>query len=128
MDATDKLRALLALPDPEHRDDIGCFSPDVDSDLPIFFDPWELFPSLYGCYSSAFDDMALEVLEGLMSRDFWPTTLAHEMFQEMLCTANLCDYGTSPRGCFPNYGTDFEKLLPELIAKWKAYRAVRWGG
>lgn len=100
------------------------------------FDPWALFPSLYGSYSQAFDQMALDVLRSLAlaSADNWDEaiemqrreTLAHEMFREMLCTAELCDYGSSPRVCFANHDT-FAPLLPELIAKWEAYSQVQWG-
>lgn len=32
----------------------------------------------------------------------------------------------SPRGCFPNWGSGFEDILPALIEKWRAYRDVNW--
>ncbi|NBU79776.1 MAG: hypothetical protein EBS50_12020 [Sphingomonadaceae bacterium] len=125
MQAIDKLRALLSLPDAQTRDDLGCFS--ESGDLPIYFDPWELFPALYGGYSSEFDDMAITVLENIAAEKSERESLAHQMFREMLCTADLCVYGTSPRCCFPNYETDFGKLLPALIERWQAYFAVKWG-
>lgn len=122
-EAVDRVRAELAKPLPER--DFG----SVDE-----FDPWELFPSLYGSYSSDFDDMALDVLRTiqLASEDRWDDvferqaqeTLAHQMFREMLCTADLCDYGTSPRVCFAT--TDFKEVLPELIAKWEVYSKQCW--
>jgi len=117
-EAVQKVREVLARP----------YS--TDWDIPedgLVFDPWDLFPSLYGSYSSDFDDMALEVLGQLVTRDLenWRQDLAAEMFREMLCTADLCQYGTSPRVCFPT--KEFEAVLPDLIAKWKAYYKIQWG-
>lgn len=94
------------------------------------FDPWEVFPSLYGSYSSEFDDMAILVLDNVLNKR-WGSGhgegLAHEMFREMLCTAGLCDYGTSPRGCFPDWSEDgIEELLTNLLTKWCEYRRVKW--
>ena len=88
------------------------------------FDPWEIVPSIYGTYSSDFDDMAIEVLESLNSGEFKPESLAHQMFRELLCNAELCDYGTSPRVCFPT--TEFKALLPRLIERWKEWRESQW--
>lgn len=91
------------------------------------FDPWDFFPSLYGSYSSDFDDMAILVLENILHRRWGADNgegLAHEMFREMLCTAHLCDYGMSPRGCFPT--EEFRELLPQLLGKWREYRAAEW--
>lgn len=94
------------------------------------FDPWQAFPSLYGSYSSEFDDMAILVLDNILNKR-WGTDhgegLAHQMFREMLCTAGLCDYGTSPRGCFPDWSEDgIEELLKALLEKWREYRDVEW--
>jgi len=88
------------------------------------FDPWDLFPYVYGSYSSAFDDMAIEVLENMQNKTFKEESLAHEMFREMLCVKELAEYGTSPRGCWAN--GEFRDLLPELLAKWKEYRKLTW--
>jgi hypothetical protein len=74
--------------------------------------------------------MALTVLRNIQRNceGVWgegePEGLAHEMFREMLCTAELCDYGTSPRVCFAN--EPFKALLPQLIEKWEAYSAAQW--
>jgi hypothetical protein len=114
--AAERVRKALALPDPEHKDDIG----DID-----FFDPWELFPCLYGVYSGAFDACAIDVLceirDGARNRD----DLGADMFREMLCTADLCEYGTSPRVCFPTQ--QFKVHLPELIQRWRGYAQLKWG-
>lgn len=113
-EAAERVQALLAKPDAYDRYTLS------DQD----FDPWQLFPSLLGCYSAAFDDLAIDVLERIQTLREEGETLAHEMFREMLCTANLCDYGTSPRVCFPT--SNFRPLLPELIERWKRYRAIMW--
>ena len=125
--AAERVAKELEKPDAVDRYEIGC----EDT-----FDPWELFPCVYGVYSSEFDDMALEVLEALLhaSEGRWDEatamrrkeSLAHEMFREMLCKAELCDYGTSPRVCFANHDT-FAPLLPKLIEKWRTYYNVEWG-
>jgi FPC/CPF motif-containing protein YcgG len=100
---------------------------DFDDDV---FDPWELFPCIYGSYSSAFDDMALLVLRNIQLAqerrydEQAPEELAHEIFREMLCRLNLCDYGTSPRVCFAT--GHFAEVLPALIERWAAWAQVQW--
>lgn len=96
----------------------------VEEDMSVdSFDPWEPF-QLYGSYSSEFDDMAIRVLTDISKGEFDNHNLADEMFREMLCYLNFCDYGTSPRTCFPS--TEFRELLPQYIAKWKEYYKVQW--
>lgn len=122
-DAVARVQAELAKPLPQDDQDVG---DDV-------FDPWEIFPCLYGSYSMAFDDMALLVLGNirLAAQERWDEqnwseeTLAHEMFREILCNADLCDYGASPRTCFATLA--FREVLPELIDKWVAWSRVHWG-
>lgn len=113
-ESMDELAAILAKP--------------VDNDLGVEgFDPWELFPSLYGSYSSAFDDMAIVVLTDLLNGTYEARgehNLAQEMFREMLCNKQLCDYGTSPRSCWANEA--FKEMLPEYIKKWKEYYKIQW--
>ena len=88
------------------------------------FNPWDLFPCLYGSYSSDFDEMAIAVLTDIRDGTYHRTDLAAEMFREILCAASLCDYGTSPRVCFAS--TQFASLLPRLIERWQEYAAIRW--
>lgn len=120
-EAGEQLEKLLAKPIAPNRELIGVI--DEKTNEPEYFDPWDMFP-FYGSYSSEFDDMALDVLENLLEGNRKDETLAHEMFREVLCKKNLCDYGTSPRVCFPT--TQFKKLLPELINKWKQYYNLSW--
>ena len=87
------------------------------------FDPWEIFP-VYGSYSSEFDDMAIKTLTDILNGTHKSQGLAQEIFRELLCNMELCNYGTSPRTCFPN--ESFEKVLPEYIGKWKEYYKLQW--
>jgi len=118
--AIDELKAQLAKPISDREDEMD----SVEE-----FDPWEIFPSLYGSYSSEFDDMAILVLDNIVNKRWGEREgLAHEIFREMLCTAGLCDYGTSPRGCFPNHSIKgIEEMLAALLEKWRAYRIANWG-
>ena len=117
-EAGEKLEALLALP---IADD--CHFQDAEKD----FDPWELFGAIYGSYSADFDETAIQVLEDFDQEDWSKKrkTLAHEMIREMLCVAELCEYGSSPRTCWPT--ERFKPLLPRLLEKWKAYYEMQWG-
>lgn len=104
---------------------------DNESQSSDDFDPWEMFPCVYGSYSSEFDNMALRVLDNLIltTQNRWdsqrPEELAHEMFREILCTTELCEYGTSPRTCFPT--AEFAKLLPRYAQRWREYYQMQWG-
>lgn len=112
--AVDAVKVALALPLPEERDGkhVGTF------------DPWSIFPSVYGSFDSEFDRMAVEVLTEILTVQRKRYDLAAEMFREMLCSADLCDYGSSPRVCFAT--EQFKPLLPALIEKWKAYSLIVW--
>jgi hypothetical protein len=115
-EAAAEVAAMLEKPLPNGRDDIGDDS---------YFDPWELFPSIYGTYSSEFDVLAVAVLEDLRDGTYKRTDLAAEILREMLCVGNLCNYGGSPRTCFPNKA--FKSALPQLIENWRAWYEVQWG-
>lgn len=120
--AVKTVRELLNRPLAPSGDLIGVI--DEKTNKPEYFDPWDIFP-VYGNYSSEFDDMAIEVLSNLLAGSTPDEKLAHEMFREMLCKMDLCDYGTSPRVCFANQ--KFKELLPEYIDKWKQYYKLQWG-
>lgn len=115
-EAAEKVRNLLALPIP---DDMETSGPGEDE-----FDPWRLFPGVMGCYDEAFDLCALDVLQEVANQNRVREDLAADMFREMLCQANLCDYGTSPRFCWATL--EFKPLLPSLIQKWDDYAKIAW--
>ncbi len=112
--AAARVREILDRPLPN---DFSCRSSEE-------FDPWDIFPALYGSYSDDFDACAIDVLSELLNRDLRREDLAAEMLREMLCTQNLCEYGTSPRSCWPT--AEFQPLIPELLEKWKAWSAASW--
>lgn len=120
IEAAEKVRAALALSLPVD---------EYDSGQEKSFDPWEeIFPAVYGSYSSEYDDCALTVLRDLRDEKFGESRndLAAEMMREMLCKMDLCEYGGSPRGCWAT--PEFAELIPDLIAKWEAYHEIKWGG
>lgn len=45
-----------------------------------------------------------------------------ELIQTLLCAADWCNYGTSPRGCFP----DDDNVYPQLLEQLKSYIAKKW--
>ncbi len=115
-EACAKLSALLALPSVPVGDEMYS-----DGEC---FNPWDMVQAVYGSYSSAFDEMAIETLTDIRDMTHKRDDLASEMFREMLCTLALCDYGTSPRVCFATSG--FTPLLPKLIERWTEYADLKW--
>lgn len=115
-DACARLVTMLTLPPIPGGDDLYS-----DGEC---FDPWNLFPCLYGSYSSDFDDMAVAVLADIRDQTNKRNDLAAQMFREILCTTGFCDYGTSPRVCFA--ATEFAPLLPRLIERWQEYARRMW--
>jgi hypothetical protein len=108
-----------------------------------YYDPWTAMRIHCGGYGSEVDLDVIRVLraiavgsrnciEGLEGPKGYVTDIAEqtgmsashvELIQYMLCSADWCDYGTSPRGCFPNWDGDFEAL----IAAWEKYYEQQWG-
>lgn len=110
-------------------------------DCPACWNPWDAMGIALGGYNSEVDDNALAVLrairdgvkrgrEGGKYGNFVTEIVkvtglneTHvELWQYIFCSAGWCDYGTSPRGCFPDHGIDFD----ELIVKWERYYQFRW--
>jgi hypothetical protein len=89
------------------------------------FDPWEML-GMYGTYDMAFDVMAIDTLSEIAEARIIviDRPLSHDMFREILCHKNLCDYGSSPRSCFPTQY--FKPLIMPLIEKWYAHTIVVW--
>lgn len=115
-EAAAKVAEILARPMPESRDMLGC-----EGD----FDPWDIFPAIYGSYCSSFDKCAIDILEKISTVSRIRDDLGADILREMLCVSDLCSYGTSPRVCFPTQ--PFKALLPALIEKWRAYATLAWG-
>ena len=88
------------------------------------FDPWDIFDSLYGSYDQEFDNCAIATLQDIVDGKRRRNDLASDMIREMLCAANLCDYGTSPRHPFPT--THSQPLLPVLLDRWREFSRIQW--
>lgn len=114
-----RLRAALDKPLPKAWDDDG----------DEVFCPWvDILDGIIAPYNSEIDRVAIEVLEAIGGRTNFdlldgPDGLAAEIIMHML-SVWLCDYGSSPRGCFPLIRD--RSMWVELIDKWKAYAEVRW--
>ena len=120
--AVDIVRKLLSKPSVREG-----FAGEIDPNTneSMYFEPWDLFEnSVYGHYSSDFDQCAIDVLDELITGKKVRTDLGADMFREMLCVLALCDYGSSPRRCFPTQ--EFKTVLPKLIGRWKAYAMITW--
>ena len=98
------LEAELAKRLPEYKD-------DWDGDE--VFDPWALFPAIYGSYSSEFYDAAILVLDNICNQKYVSESLPHEILREMLCVSGVCTYGSSPRVCFPE-----NAKFNQILRKW----------
>lgn len=114
----EKLEAALALPLPSVEDEIGCDG---------IFNPWDhVIHGIHGDYSSESDDLMIEVLEAVRDRKTFELIdekgFIVEFLLYVLSGHGLTDYGTSPRGGFPEH----LDLWQPLIDKWKAYREVKW--
>ena len=112
--AAGRLRANLDRPVPTTEHEVGCEG---------FFDPWELLP-VYGTYDADFDGMAFEVLTDIIDGNVLRNDLPARMFREMLCVADLCEYGSSPRVCFPTVAA--KPMFPEWLDKWRTFSSVVW--
>lgn len=112
--AAERLRAALALRMPTTEHELGCEG---------FFDPWEILP-VYGGYDADFDRLAFDVLTDIIDGKVRRNDLPARMFREMLCVADLCEYGSSPRVCFPTVAA--KGLFPDWLSKWRTVSSVMW--
>lgn len=120
MSIREKLQAELAKPVPKT-------SKDIDS---AFFDPWdEIIEGISGSYNSESDRLMIGALEAVRDRTTFKFIakegFAGEFMLYVLSGHGLTDYGTSPRGAWPEH--EIADLWDELIEKWKAYAAVAYG-
>lgn len=117
-------------------------TPNSEDDNGPLWDPWEAIHIPSGGYSGQVDIDAIKILrairDGVLSGRSggeygnYSTKIAKstglsdhhvELWQYIFCSAGWCDYGTSPRGCFPDLEIDFDGL----IAAWESYYERHWG-
>ena len=93
------------------------------------FDPWELFPAVYGGYSSDHGEAAIEALERLLKvKEFLePPSIGVELLLEMLCRQELGEYGTSPRyAWFPSDEPRDVMIMKAWLERFIRYENERW--
>lgn len=104
--------------------------PNAGDEHGDYWDAWIALDLNCCSYNSVIDQQAIDVLrgigDGLYNTDIAERTgmaTSHvELLQSIFCTAGWCEYGTSPRGCWP---VDREGF-PDLIAAWEAYYERVW--
>lgn len=121
MSIRESIETALAKPLPEQKDDIG------DTEL---FDPWEdVIQNIYGSYSSESDDLMLAALRAARDRTTFDLIaqrgFAAELVLYVLAGHGLLEYGTSPRGGWPD--PEVKDLWQPLIDKWEAWAKASWG-
>lgn len=107
-------------------------APNAEDENGDYWDPWDALGIGCASYNSGIDQNAINVLCGIRDKLFCDdiaerygmSALHVELFQSIFCSADWCEYGTSPRGCFPEDREGF----PALIAAWEAYFKRRWEG
>lgn len=103
--------------------DSGC-GPSVDE-----FDPWgDIIKGIYGNYNASCDILFIEALKAVrdgtqreyLNKYQW----AGELTLHTLAGHGLTDYGTSPRGAWPDW--ELKDLWDNLIEKWIHHYELHW--
>ena len=120
-DLRKRLRIALDKPLPDDENDIGCHT----------FDPWEdVISGIYGGYSSESDDLMMSVLQSVWDGTTFDLIKSRGFVAEfalyVLAGHGLTEYGTSPRGGWPD--PSVEDMWQELIDKWGGYMKAVWRG
>ena len=95
-----------------------------------WFWPWgEIISSVHGNYSSESDRLMIAALEAVRDQTTFEFIkkegFAAELMLYILSGSELTEYGTSPRGAWPDEAV--AHLWPQIIEKWKQYAAHHWG-
>ena len=87
------------------------------------FDMWEKFGVKFGGYNSSIDKKIIDIIKcHLENNNLFSSEVAKKLeldqdFVElvfyMMCSTELWDYGTSPRGCFPVNKETCNKFLSD---------------
>lgn len=94
------------------------------------FDPWQdIMRGIHGSYAAQSDDLAVGALIAIRDRKTFEFIgergFAGEFMLYVLSGFGLLEYGTSPRGGWPNPAV--ADLWDALIDKWIAYADQAWG-
>ncbi len=93
------------------------------------FDPWaDVISGIHGSYSSESDELMIAALEAVRDRKTFEFIdergFVAEFALYVLSGQNLIEYGSSPRGGWPEH--ELEDHWQALIDKWKAYVEIVW--
>jgi hypothetical protein len=93
------------------------------------FDPWDdVIKGIYGSYSSESDDLMIAALKAVRDKRTFEFIdergFAGEFALYVLSGHGLTEYGTSPRGAWPDDA--LADLWQPLIDKWEAYARDQW--
>jgi hypothetical protein len=94
------------------------------------FDPWEEFGLRCVNYNSQIDEDMINVMKCIKNKKYNSDIAVElnlseqyvELLQSILCSKNICEYGTSPRGCWFMHSIDAD----EYINKWQEYYKNNW--
>ena len=94
------------------------------------FDPWgDVIEGIFGGYNSACDDLMIAALKAVRDRETFNLIATHGLAGELalyiLAGHGLTNYGTSPRGGWPD--EQIADLWQALIDKWEAHSKITWG-
>ncbi len=105
-------------------------------------DPWEEMGIGMGGYSAAVDHDVISMLRAIRSGwlnvqegktpGYFVTDLMEvtglsrthvELYQYIFCSRDWCNYGGSPRGCWPEDPVEFDAI----IERWERHYEKEWG-
>ena len=114
-----RLRIALNKPLPDHER-LG----DPDQ-----FCPWrDVIQGISGDYASLSDELMIATLKAVRDRStldlIKDSGFIVEFMLYVLAGHGLIEYGTSPRGGWPD--PDVEDMWQELIDKWEAWAVIAW--
>lgn len=120
--STVRARIMAALAKPIADDDQSVHSET--------FDPWEdVIEGIYGSYASESDELMIGALKAVRDNRTFEFIKERGFVGEfalyVLAGHGLTEYGTSPRGGWPD--PVVADLWDALIAKWEAHAVMMWG-
>ena len=107
-------------------------TPNGEDENGVYWNPWDALGQSCLSYNSEIDAEAISVLRGIAAGKYCHNIATEtglspshvELFQSIFAGAGWCEYGTSPRGCWPIDREGF----PALIEAWESYFQRQWKG
>lgn len=70
-----------------------------------------------GGYNGHVDQDIIDVMQKMADQEFFAQNTHEELIAYILCSAELAEYGTSPRGAWIRH--DIKDLVPSVIKRWQ---------